>query len=132
MEENRDDTWYALREPHRRGEGFAPLRLRMLHDHVCVEIDQPIAVLGRHSDVDVRLQHPEISRRHCRFAFIEGGWTVRDLDSLNGVFVNTTKIREAPLQAGDALRLGTVDFLVEAAPAKEITRLIAEMVTTTK
>ncbi len=48
---------------------------------------------------------------------------------MNGVFVNTEKVREAPLQAGDRLRLGTVDFLVELEPTKEITRLIAELVT---
>ena len=106
------------------------LRLRMLEDdEFCVEIGQPIVVLGRHSDVDVRLKHPEVSRRHCRFAFDDGVWTVRDLNSLNGVFVNTEKVREAPLQAGDRLRLGTVDFLVELEPTKEITRLIAELVT---
>jgi hypothetical protein len=130
MDENRQDSWHGLRHPHRNADDFAPLRLRMVEDDdFCVEIGQPIVVLGRHSDVDVRLKHPEISRRHCRFAFDDGVWTVRDLNSLNGVFVNTAKVREAPLQAGDRLRLGTVDFFVELAPAKEITRLIAELVT---
>ena len=127
MDENRHDTWHGLRPLRGDAAGFTPLRLRMLEcDELSVEICQPVAVVGRHSDVDVCLKHPEVSRRHCRFAFDAGVWTVRDLNSLNGVFVNAKKVCEAPLQAGDRLRLGTVDFLVELAP---ITRLIAEMVT---
>lgn len=80
-----------------------------------VEIGCPIAILGRHTDADLRIAHPEISRRHCRFAFDDGKWTVRDLHSLNGLVLNNKSITEATLYTGDRLRLGCVGILIEEA-----------------
>ena len=45
-------------------------------------------LIGRHSQADIRLPLPDVSRRHCRFFFGEGVWQVLDLNSLNGVFLN--------------------------------------------
>jgi hypothetical protein len=95
--------------------GFVPLRLRMESDGQRIEVTCPIALVGRHSDADLRIAHPEISRRHCRFAFEGGVWRVRDLKSLNGVLLNNQPIVDATLYAGDRLRLGGVGILIEAA-----------------
>ncbi len=97
--------------------GFVPLRLHLEPAGPRVEISCPIAILGRHTDADLRIAHPEISRRHCRFAFADDKWTIRDLKSLNGIVLNNKSITEATLYAGDRLRLGCVDILVESATA---------------
>src|SRR5205823_4724 len=67
---------------------FVPLRLLLQPGGLCVELNKPEMLLGRHSTADVRLSLPDVSRRHCRFAYADGHWRVFDLNSLNGVFIN--------------------------------------------
>jgi pSer/pThr/pTyr-binding forkhead associated (FHA) protein len=47
---------------------------------------------------------PYLSPRHAEFAFTEDGLVVRDLRSLNGVFVKI--VAEERLESGDVLRIG--------------------------
>jgi pSer/pThr/pTyr-binding forkhead associated (FHA) protein len=47
---------------------------------------------------------PYLSPRHAEFVLSEGGLEVRDLRSLNGVFVRITE--EEPLESGDSFRIG--------------------------
>jgi pSer/pThr/pTyr-binding forkhead associated (FHA) protein len=55
---------------------------------------------------------PDVSRRHCRFVNHNGGWQVYDLDSLNGVFVNSQRVSQSDLRDGDMLGIGGFQFLV--------------------
>jgi DNA-binding CsgD family transcriptional regulator len=51
---------------------------------------------------------PTLSRLHAVLERYEAGWSVRDLDSRNGTFVNGQRIwGEHPLRPGDELRVGT-------------------------
>jgi pSer/pThr/pTyr-binding forkhead associated (FHA) protein len=119
MSENRMIVGHAHHDskgPHLHlPAGFVPLRLRLEAEGEVIEVTHPVAVLGRHSEADLRIAHPEISRRHCRFAFEDGTWRVRDLNSLNGVILNNKQIQEAELHAGDRVRLGCVGIVIEAA-----------------
>jgi hypothetical protein len=63
-------------------------------------------VLGRSRDCDVRLDDPNVSRRHAELRREEGGWVVADLGSTNGVKVNGRQVSEAPLKPGDEIVLG--------------------------
>lgn len=72
---------------------------------------------GRGIENRLILPDPSVSRRHAEFRPGEGGWTVVDCGSTNGVAVNGRKVDSATVAAGDALRLGSVDFEVRAAPA---------------
>ena len=75
------------------------------------EIDLALpATLGRGRDVCVNLSHPLVSRRHCELVESDGRVLVRDLDSLNGTFVGSEQVREAALNPGDLLTVGTVTF----------------------
>jgi pSer/pThr/pTyr-binding forkhead associated (FHA) protein len=112
--------------PHRRhgpgGEGppdgLVPLRLVLRPGSLSVELTRSGMVFGRHSDADVRLPLPDVSRRHCRFDYADGRWQVTDLDSLNGVFVNDAKVHQAELHHRDRLRVGGFTFEVDL-PAGE-------------
>jgi pSer/pThr/pTyr-binding forkhead associated (FHA) protein len=95
--------------------GFVPLRLLKELEQVHIEIDCPVAIAGRHSGAGLRLGFPEVSRRHCRFAFENGQWRVYDLESLNGLFLNGERIVEATLYAGDRLCIANVKLLIETA-----------------
>jgi len=94
-------------------EDFVPLRLILQPSGAAVELTQPDVLVGRHSQADVRLPLPDVSRRHCRFLFGQGVWQIIDLNSLNGVFLNAEQVRQATLRQGDLIRIGSFIFAVE-------------------
>ena len=94
-------------------DALPALRLVLQPSGMVLEVPRPEAIVGRHSDADVRLPLPDVSRRHCRLAWAEGGWQVTDLNSLNGVQVNGETVLHAPLEQGDLLRIGGFTFFVE-------------------
>src|SRR5579872_4263887 len=93
--------------------GFVPLRLLLQPSGPVLELSEPDMVVGRHSDADVRLPLPDVSRWHCRFLCVEGCWQVIDLNSLNGVYVNEEAVQQAALQHGDRVRIGGFTFAVD-------------------
>jgi pSer/pThr/pTyr-binding forkhead associated (FHA) protein len=97
---------------------FVPLRLRLQPgDHV-IDLTSADILLGRQSDADLRMPQPDVSRQHCRFQFAEGDWRIVDLDSMNGVYVNGTRVRRmAVIHAGDHIRICGIEFNVETPPA---------------
>lgn len=96
---------------------FVPLRLILQPSGVTVELTQPDVLLGRHSQADVRLPLPDVSRRHCRFLFSQGVWQVIDLNSLNGVLLNGQPIHQAAVHCGDLIRIGGFTFSVDVSEA---------------
>jgi pSer/pThr/pTyr-binding forkhead associated (FHA) protein len=105
---------------------FFPLRLVLQPSGMIVEFTRPDMLLGRHSDADVRLPLPDVSRRHCRFTFSSNRWQVLDLNSLNGVFVNGERVQQATLRAGDAVRIGGFTFTVDLPTGGETVQLGGE------
>jgi hypothetical protein len=70
--------------------------------------------VGRSPGNDVIVEHATISAKHCEIALGDGEVTVRDCGSTNGTYINDHPVMEAKLSAGQILRLGDVDFLVES------------------
>jgi diguanylate cyclase (GGDEF)-like protein len=65
------------------------------------------AVVGRSDDCEIHNVDESVSRNHVRiFRDDEGGYSVLDLGSTNGTFVNNTSCRGCPLRDGDYLRVG--------------------------
>jgi FHA domain len=93
--------------------GFHPLRLVLQPSGYSIELTRPDMVLGRHSEADIRLPLPDVSRRHCRFAFLDGFWQAFDLNSLNGTFVNDQRIRHIVFKHRDVIRMGGFTFEVQ-------------------
>ena len=100
-------------QPGSKPPSFVPLRLVLDPSGPSVEFNRPEMLVGRHSTADLRLREADVSRRHCRFVFTEGRWQLFDLNSLNGVFVNGERVRQATLGGGDVIRIGSYSFLVE-------------------
>jgi len=96
-----------------RPADFIPLRLVVKPGDMAMELDRVDVLVGRHSRADVRLALPDVSRRHCRLVFSNGGWQVVDLNSLNGVFVNGERVIQAALQDHDIIGIGAFRFEVE-------------------
>ncbi|MGH3357306.1 MAG: FHA domain-containing protein [Nocardioidaceae bacterium] len=69
-----------------------------------LDTDQVYA--GRHPDSDIFLDDVTVSRRHAVFARVSGGFTVTDVGSLNGTYVNRDRIDEVLLSGGDEVQIG--------------------------
>jgi ABC-type multidrug transport system ATPase subunit/pSer/pThr/pTyr-binding forkhead associated (FHA) protein len=66
-------------------------------------------IVGRATDIDLVLSHPEVSRRHCRIVREGDVWTIEDLGSQRGTILNGNRISgRTPLKAGDQIQLGPV------------------------
>lgn len=67
-----------------------------------------VITVGRSSDNDVVINDAKVSRKHLQFVYNDSGvWSVVDLNSASGTFVNGQKITgEIRLQLHDVIRIG--------------------------
>lgn len=73
--------------------------------------------IGRAAPADIVLDSPDISPRHAELAWQSGALLVRDLASINGVYLRDSRILRAYLQDRDVFRVGGIPFLVTVEPA---------------
>ena len=69
-------------------------------------LDSDLTTVGRHPGSDIFLDDVTVSRRHAEFYRHPAGFTVRDVGSLNGTYVNRDRIEEADLSDGDEVQVG--------------------------
>jgi hypothetical protein len=86
-----------------------------LEDGAEFPLNSAPVTLGRGGQNDLVLSGDEFaSARHARIEVRGDGAWVQDLDSTNGTFVNGSRVAGAQrLGAGDVLRVGETDLLVE-------------------
>lgn len=99
----------ATAEPPRRSRRIP--RQLVLHPETGTPRVVPLAgtgvILGRGATADVIVDDVYTSDEHAEILPDNGSWSVRDLGSTNGTFLNGAKVtRPTPLAAGDQLRLG--------------------------
>ena len=75
------------------------------------ELGEEALSVGRDSTNDVRLADSLLSRRHCRVERAGERLLLKDLDSLNGTFVNGRPVREHTLADGDRVTVGESCFV---------------------
>jgi DNA-binding NtrC family response regulator len=85
-----------------------------------VSIGTRPVVLGADSACDLVLSDPTVSRRHAEIQVSPEGIVIRDLDSTNGTFYQSSRIREVVLRAGAALRVGKTKLRISAVPAPTV------------
>jgi DNA-binding NtrC family response regulator len=69
-------------------------------------LDRPVLSLGRDAECDVVLEGEQVSRRHAEIRRQGLTFSIVDLGSRNGLFVNGGRIPEAMLGPGMLIRLG--------------------------
>lgn len=80
-------------------------------------LDSDLTLVGRHPDSDIFLDDVTVSRRHAEFYRHAGRFTVRDVGSLNGTYVNRERIEEAELHEGDEVQVGKFRLVFLLGPA---------------
>ncbi|MFO0964792.1 MAG: ATP-binding protein [Gemmataceae bacterium] len=70
------------------------------------ELTDDVVSVGRDATSRIRLHDTEVSRRHAEFRKTAEGFTLVDVGSANGAFVNNNRIEQCLLQGGDQIVLG--------------------------
>jgi pSer/pThr/pTyr-binding forkhead associated (FHA) protein len=70
-------------------------------------LDGDLTTVGRHPQSDIFLDDVTVSRRHVEFRRGQDGtFTVADVGSLNGTYVNRERIESVALSNGDEVQIG--------------------------
>jgi pSer/pThr/pTyr-binding forkhead associated (FHA) protein len=69
-------------------------------------LTEAVTTIGRHPDSGVFLDDVTVSRRHAEIRRTMSGFEVVDVGSLNGTYVNGSRIESSPLADGDQLQVG--------------------------
>ncbi len=69
--------------------------------------------VGRAPENDIQLDLLQISKQHAVFGRDAQGWTLEDLKSTNGVYVNGRRIARCRLRATDVIQIGPFLFRLE-------------------
>ena len=77
------------------------------------EFPQGKVVIGRSHDVDLRVDHADVSRRHAMIYWSEGSIVVKDLGSTNGTMVNGYPIDSTVVRPTDSIRIGNCNITAE-------------------
>ena len=89
-----------------RSNGDKPVTLRLSRGAV--------KTLGRTARADFIVSAALVSRLHCRLtADRSDQLIVEDLDSTNGTLVNGRRVKRSLLRAGDRLKVGRVEFVIQ-------------------
>lgn len=75
-----------------------------------VELGSGELLIGRDSGCDLELSDDSVSRRHALLRPSASGFTVVDLGSKNGTYVNDIRVEEHALEPSDRLRFGSQIF----------------------
>jgi pSer/pThr/pTyr-binding forkhead associated (FHA) protein len=79
-------------------------------------LDHDVTTSGRHPDSDIFLDDVTVSRRHAEFHRDGATFTVRDVGSLNGTYVNRERVEAATLSNGDEVQIGKFRLVLIAGP----------------
>lgn len=69
-------------------------------------------LLGRHISTDLRFMDMSVSRYHALLTLDNGIWTLTDLNSKTGTYVNGIKIKEQRLKNNDEITIGKKKFYI--------------------
>jgi len=81
-------------------------------------LDKGSVDAGRHPDSDIFLDDVTVSRRHAEFERTAEGYSVADVGSLNGTYVNRDRIDKVALSDGDEVQIGKYRLVYYAGHAE--------------
>jgi hypothetical protein len=99
---------------------------------VSIEADRPaeyplaaMSYIGRSNENHVRIARPGVSRRHALIVASPSGYTIKDLKSQNGTFVNGESITECTLANGDVIWIGDAKLMFRLGSGEAVSDLAA-------
>jgi type II secretory pathway predicted ATPase ExeA len=80
-----------------------------------IDIENLPCRIGRGPDNDLVIQEKEVSRHHALIDRVDGNYIITDLDSSNGILVNSRRCDSATLKSGDVVTIAAVNVIFTAA-----------------
>jgi pSer/pThr/pTyr-binding forkhead associated (FHA) protein len=74
-------------------------------------LDKPVVSIGRLAANNICLDDPFVSRQHCVIRTEGDEYTIEDLNSANGTYVNGERVKECSLAEGALIQIGASRFL---------------------
>jgi len=74
-------------------------------------IDQSQSSIGRATDSQIFLDDVTVSRKHAAIEVEDGVFTLIDLGSLNGTYLNNQSVAKSALKTGDEIQIGKFHML---------------------
>ncbi|MFA5794005.1 MAG: FHA domain-containing protein [Candidatus Brocadiia bacterium] len=78
-----------------------------------IQLDKDVISFGRSPDNTISIRSEKVSRKHAEIRKSGDGFVVIDLDSRNGTYVNSDKIKEHKLEPGDTVKIGDAIIIFE-------------------
>ena len=82
-------------------------------------LDREVVTVGRHPDSDIFLDDITVSRRHAEFRRDGQRMRLHDMGSLNGTYVDGTRVEDQLLATGDEVQIGKFKLVALVAPTTE-------------
>ncbi len=82
------------------------------------ELEEAILRLGRDKSSAIHLHDTEVSRLHAEFRRTHRDYTISDLGSSNGTFINGKRVQQHLLASGDQVQVGAT-LMLYTGPADE-------------
>lgn len=74
--------------------------------------------IGRSPQCKIFLNDMTVSRNHALIVQAEDGFSIKDCNSFNGVWINNVSINEARLKEGDIIQIGAFCLLYQESQGK--------------
>lgn len=76
-----------------------------------VSISEPLLNIGRSDDNHIKIDDKFVSRHHIQIRLRFGTYTLFDVNSRTGTYVNDVRVSEHQLQVGDVIRIGNTQMI---------------------
>ena len=81
-------------------------------------IAQDRSSIGRSTENEIFLDDVTVSRSHAVIERVSAGFTLTDLGSLNGTYINNQSLKSTPLVCGDEIQIGKFHLIFISAQSK--------------
>jgi pSer/pThr/pTyr-binding forkhead associated (FHA) protein len=76
-------------------------------------LDRKVVRIGRSEDNDIVVESGSVSSHHCQMHRVDGGYTLNDMDSTNGIKLDDTRMEVIDLKNNCDIRVGDVELEFE-------------------
>lgn len=76
-----------------------------------LELGENEVIIGRVPECDIQLSVENVSRKHGRILYVNEEYTIEDMGSTNGIYVNGIKVAKCILRNQDLIEIGGVKIL---------------------
>ncbi|MEM9444346.1 MAG: FHA domain-containing protein [Verrucomicrobiota bacterium] len=92
------------------------------HMPIIYELREGDLTLGGSEKCDIVVQHPAVSRIHCKIKLTQSSMVIQDLGSTNGTFVEGSMVEKSYIVPGDLIQLGEHSLRIKAVMKRNLTR----------